>query len=203
MKKDVIVIGAGGHGKVVADIVLSSADNLLGFLDDFACGEVMGYEVLGRTDDYTKYPNAYFVIAMGSNEMRRSVSERLKGVNWYTAIHPSAVVSQNDVTIGNGTVVMACAVINPGASIGEFDIINTGCVIEHDNRIGDFTHISPNATLCGTVSVGDMCHIGASAVVKNNISICSNVTVGAAAAVVKDITSEGTYIGVPAVRRLK
>ena len=193
MCKSVVIIGAGGHARVVADIVKKSGDKVAGFLDDFNTGK----NILGKISDCESFSDNYFVIAIGSNEVRRRICEKYGSLKYYTAIHPNAVISEN-VTIGIGTVVMANAVINSGAVIGMHSIINTASVIEHDNTLGDFVHVSPSAALCGTVTVGDGTHIGAGAVVKNNISICADCTIGCGAAVVKDITKPGVYAGVPA-----
>ena len=197
MSDGIIILGAGGHAKVIADIVLSRGEKLIGFLDDNASGEVLGYPILGKIADSTRYAESCsFIIGIGSNETRKRIAETYK-LNWHTAAHPRAVIAR-DVHIGEGTVVMAGAVINPSSVIGRHCIINTSAVVEHDNNIGDYTHISPHATLCGTVSVGERTHIGAGATVKNNISICSGCVIGAGAVVVKDVAISGTYIGVPA-----
>lgn len=201
--KDVIIIGAGGHAKVIADIVGCRGDRLLGFLDDGACkNEVAGYPVMGKIESYVNYPQAEFVIGIGNAAARRRIAGELEGVRWYTAIHPAAVVSSMDVTVGAGTVVMANAVIGPGAVIGAHCIVNTAAVVEHDNRIGDFAHISVGAKLAGTVSVGEETWVGIGAAVSNNVSICGGCMIGAGAVVVKAITEPGTYVGVPA-RRIK
>lgn len=195
------MIGAGGHGKVIADIVLSEGHRLLGFLDDSRVGQTcLGFPVLGGTKDYVNYPNAEFIIAIGNAAVREQIANSMTGVTWHTAIHPSAVISHYDVTIGEGTVVMANAVINPGASIGRHCIVNTAAVVEHDNRIADFVHISVGARLSGTVTVGKATWIGVGAAVKNNTTICGGCMIGAGAVVVKDIEETGTYIGVPARR---
>ncbi len=187
-----MIIGASGHGKVIADIIKKSGDEVIGFLDDDTTKPV-----LGRVCDCEKYADEYFVIAIGSNKIRKRIAEKYSDLKYYTAIHPTAVIGEN-VSIGEGTVVMANAVINPSAVIGKHCIINTGAVIEHDNELKDYVHVSPKAALCGTVKVGEETHIGAGAVVRNNISVCGNVVVGAGAAVVKDIEKRGTYVGVPA-----
>lgn len=202
MNRKVIIIGASGHGKVIADIVLKKHDCLVGFLDDGIekNTEILGYKVLGKTEDALKYHDCEFAIGIGSNEIRHKIASQYP-LNWYTAIHPSAQIGMN-VHIDEGTVVMANAVINSCSKIGKHCIINTCSIVEHDNVIEDFVHISPHATLCGTVFIGEMSHIGANATIKNNIHIISNCRVGAGCVVVKDITKEGTYIGVPA-RRMK
>ena len=192
MCKNVIIIGAGGHGKVIADIVRKSNDNFIGFLDDDLSKE----NVIGRVSECTKYQDCYFVIGIGNNKIRKKIAEEYPELKYYTAIHPAAILSTN-VKIGKGTVIMANAVINDSSEIGSYCIINTASVVEHDNCIEDYVHISPNATLCGTVKVGKETHIGAGAIIKNNISICGNVVVGIGAAIVKDIDESGTYVGVP------
>lgn len=204
MSEQVIVIGAGGHGKVVADIVLCRGDELLGFLDDNEGlpAEVAGIPVLGGISRCKDYPDASFVIAIGSSAIREKIARRLEGVRWYTAIHPAAVVSKLNTQIGAGSVVMANAVVNPSAHIGKHCIINTAAVVEHDNRIGDFGHLSVGAKLGGTVSIGDHTWIGIGAVVSNNISICDCCMIGAGAVVVHDIKESGTYVGIPA-RKIK
>ncbi len=204
MSSKVIVIGAGGHGKVVADIVRCSGDGLLGFLDDTHLpGEmVCGIPVLGGVKDYVNHPEASFVIGIGSAAARRKISKMLEGVRWYTAIHPSAVISDMDTQIGEGTVIMAGAVVNPCAHIGKHCIVNTGASVDHDNRIGSYTHISVGARLAGMVTVGKNVWIGIGAVVSNGLSICDDCMIGAGAVVVRNIQEPGIYVGVPG-RKIK
>ena len=199
MAQQVIVIGAGGHGKVVADIVLRSGHTLLGFLDDSqAVSPVAGIPMLGTVDCYARYPQASFVLAIGSAAARQTLSRKLTGVNWLTAIHPSAVISPLNVTIGPGSVIGANAVVNPGASIGSHCIINTGAIVEHDNKIGDFCHISVGAKLGGGVCIGDSTWVGIGVTVSNHLCICGNCTIGAGAVVIRNIRESGTYVGIPA-----
>lgn len=198
MKNDLIIIGAGGHAKVIADMALKLNYNILGFLDDNQTGEVLGYPILGKVCEAVNY-SALYVIAIGNNVIRKKIAEQYK-IEYVTLIHPSAQIGL-EVEIGKGTIVMTNAVINSNSRIGNHSIINTAAIVEHDNIIGDYVHISPNATLCGTVKIGDGAHIGAGAVVKNNITIAENVTVGIGAAVVKNIEESGVYIGVP-VRKI-
>lgn len=204
MKNQVIVIGAGGHGKVIADIVRSSGDTVLGFLDDSLNPpeSVCGIPVLGKTENYANYPDAQFVIAIGNGSVRRQIALRLDGVKWYTAIHPSATVSSMGTSVGEGTVIMAGAVVNPCAVIGRHCIINTKASVDHDNRIGDYTHISVGATLAGTVTVGNTVWVGAGAVISNNLSVCDGCMIGTGAVVIRSIEETGTYVGVPA-RKIK
>lgn len=190
MNKNVIVIGAGGHGKVIADIIVANKDHFIGYLDDD-----LTKSVLGAINDYSKYDNCEFVIGIGNNETRKKISSL--PIKWYSAIHPSAVISPSAI-IGEGTVVMPNAVINADAVIGKHCIINTGAIIEHDDAINDYAHISVGAKLGGTVTIGRQSMIGIGATVKNNITIQENAIIGAGAVVVKNVEKSGTYIGVPA-----
>ncbi len=197
-----IIIGAGGHGKVVADLALKNRYRDICFLDDSVKGEYIGFPVIGTVSDIMKYNDGKtdFLIGIGSNSVRKRIVEKYS-VNWITLIHPSAQIGLN-VTVGKGSVVMAGAVINACATVGEHCIINTAAVVEHDNIIGNFAHISPAAALGGTVRVGEETHIGIGAAVINNIDICDRAVVGGGAVVVKNIDCPGTYVGVPA-RKIK
>ena len=204
MNEQVVVIGASGHGKVVADIVLSCGDTLLGFLDDNEAlpTEIGGFPVLGKVADYPTFLDASFVIAIGNCAIREKIAHRLDGVHWYTAIHPAAVVSRLNTQIGAGSVVMANAVVNPSARIGKHCIINTSAVVEHDNRIEDYAHVSVGAKLGGTVCIGSHTWVGIGATVSNNVSVCDHCMIGAGTVVIHDIKESGTYVGVPA-RKIK
>ena len=192
MPKRVIVIGASGHGRVIADIIRAAHDEFVGFLDD----DITLNNTLGTVSDYKQF-DAEFVIGIGDAAIRKKLSEL--DCKWYTAIHPSAVVSTN-VVIGEGSVVMPNAVINSGATIGKHCIINTSAVVEHDNCLQDFVHVSVGVKLGGTVSIGTSAWIGIGAVVSNNVNICGDCVIGAGAVVVKNIEEKGTYVGVPARR---
>ena len=203
MRKKVVIIGAGGHAKVIADIIEKSGDEIVGFLDDnkeIRTTIIKEYKVIGDLNNrfamaVTK-ENLEFIIAIGDNKKREEISHS-PNLKFYTAIHPSAQIGL-DVEIQEGTVIMANACINSSAKIGKHCIINTGAIIEHDNIIEDFVHISPNVALGGTVKIGKSTHVGIGSTIKNNITICENCKIGAGAVVVKDIEKEGTYIGVPA-----
>ena len=199
MNENVIVIGAGGHGKVIADIIKKSGDMVSGFLDDnpSLSDTFMGYPILGSTDVFEDFKKCQFVIAIGDAVIREKITEKLDGVKWYTAIHPSSVISDIGVSIGEGTVIMANVVINTGTIIGKHCIINSGAIIEHDNKIDDFVHVSVGAKLAGTVTIGKGTWIGIGVSVSNNISICADCMVGAGGVVIRNIEKEGTYVGVP------
>jgi sugar O-acyltransferase (sialic acid O-acetyltransferase NeuD family) len=198
MNNRLVIVGAGGHGGVVADNALKNGYTDICFVDDGNAAECLGFPVIGKVADLPLLNDGKtdFVLAIGNNGVRKNLAEQYD-VNWVSLIHPSAIIGERSV-IGKGTVVMARAVVNPNASVGDHSIINTGAVVEHDNRIGNFVHLSPNIALGGTVQVGDLTHVGIGVVVKNNITICENCIIGAGAVVVKNIEKSGTYIGVPA-----
>lgn len=200
MSESIVLIGGSGHAKVVIDCIRASGGQVFGILDDGipAGTQILGVPVLGVTAAWPEFQDHPFLIAIGSNRVRRMLAEKM-AVRWATVIHPRATVSPY-AQLGEGTVVMPHAVINACATVGKHCIINTGAVAEHDNLLGDYVHLSPNAALGGTVTVGAGTHIGIGACVRNNIRICEGCTVGAGAAVVRDITVPGTYVGIPAGR---
>ena len=205
MKDKLIIIGASGHGKVVADIAIKMNKwQSIAFLDDDESIKTsMGLEVIGKTADaFTYKDEADFFVAIGNNAVRERVQVKLieQGLNVLSLIHPSAVIG-TDVEIGIGTAVMAGVVINSSTRIGKGCIINTSASLDHDNVIEDYVHISPGVNIAGTVKVGKGSWIGIGSVISNNVNICSGCKVGAGAVVVKDITEPGTYVGIP-VRKI-
>lgn len=205
MPKDVIIIGAGGHAKVIADIITKSNDNIIGFLDDnLSLQEKKIYldkKVIGTTKDIDKYKEYYFVIGIGNNNIRENIAND-HDLKWYTAIHPSAIIA-NEVSIEEGSVIMAGSIINTGTKIGKHCIINTKSSLDHDNIIENYVHISPGATLAGTVNIKEKTWICAGATIINNITIAKNNIIGAGSVVIKDINKEDSiYVGVPA-RKIK
>lgn len=150
-------------------------------------------------DEYRKYINmAEFIIAIGNANIRERIGNRISDAIWYTALHPSAVISGIDVKIGEGTAVMANTVINSGSRIGKHCIVNSGAIVEHDNHLDNYVHISVSARLGGAVWVGKAARIGIGSSISNNVNICGGCMIGAGAVVVKDIREPGTYVSVPA-----
>lgn len=201
MKKELLIIGASGHGKVVADIALrlNKWENI-SFLDDnTSLKTVMGLPVIGRSRDAYKYIDKFeIVVAIGNNHIRKKIQDGLtiKGGVLATLVHPSAIISAG-VDIGVGSVIMAGVVVNPCTEIGQGCIVNTSSSLDHDNDLDDYVHISPGVHLSGNVKVGNCTWIGVGATVSNNISICDDCVIGAGGVVVKDIKTSGTYMGVP------
>jgi sugar O-acyltransferase (sialic acid O-acetyltransferase NeuD family) len=198
-----IIIGAGGHGKVVADIALNMGYTDIAFIDDKATGDCMGFPILGPCSAINTLDSEScdFIIAVGNNSVREKIASEYD-VGYVSLIHPTAQIGM-DVTVGVGTVVMAGAIINSCATVGNHCIINTRAVIEHDNIIRDYAHVSPGATLGGTVCVGKKTHVGIGATVKNNITICDCCTICAGAVVTRSITDPDVYVGIPAKKLIK
>lgn len=194
------IIGASGHGRVVADIAVRNGYRDIVFLDDdeniHECG---GYPVVGKSSA-AQIIDADVIVGIGVASVRKRIQESVSEEKMITLIHPDAVVAR-DVVIGVGTVVMAGAVINPGARIGKGCIINTCSSVDHDCEVDDYVHIAVGSHLCGTVTVGEGTWIGAGATVSNNLFICPECMIGAGAVVVNDIQESGTYIGIPARRK--
>ena len=190
-----IIIGASGHGKVVADIAALIGYKDIVFLDDDEnIKECAGYPVIGKS---TEAPDGEVFVAVGNAETRKRLMEFYKSRIQPVLIHPSAVVAES-VEVAAGSVVMAGAVINPGVKIGKGCIINTSSSVDHDCVVEEFCHVSVGAHLSGTVVVGTGTWIGTGATVINNVNICGGCIIGAGAVVIKDINEPGTYVGVPA-----
>ncbi len=195
-----IIFGASGHGKVVADIAEKKGYDEICFLDIDASIQQCGkYKVYERPDQITRLQDKELFVAIGNAMIRqRIMNDWIKqGYRFATLIHPDAIVA-DDVEIGEGSVVMAGVVINSNACIGKGCIINTCSSVDHDCIVEDYSHISVGAHLAGTVHVGERSWVGIGAVVSNNLTICSDCMIGAGAVVVKDIVDPGTYVGVPA-----
>jgi sugar O-acyltransferase (sialic acid O-acetyltransferase NeuD family) len=203
--KIIYVYGAGGHGKVVADVLRAAKHPPAGFLDDAACRcevSLVGLPVLDARQWMTRIQESHRIgvaLGIGDNQARREVADlcRCYGVEILTAVHPSSVLSPA-ATIGAGTVVMPLTVINADAHLGAGVIINTGTVIEHDCVVDEYAHISPNAVLGGGVHVGSFSHLGLGVAVLPGVSIGSRSIIGAGAVVVRDIPDDVVAMGVPA-----
>ncbi|QGX64681.1 acetyltransferase [Bacillus sp. ms-22] len=200
------LIGAGGHSKVIQDLIFSHPDySLCTVLDDQFAQAVTQSGILYAPISMSQMlreemPHTKWLIAIGQNEMRQMIKERLsfKDTAFATLIHPDAVISPSS-KIGRGTVVMTKAVVQADAVIGEHAIINTGSIVEHDCLLGAFVHLSPGAVLTGCVSAREGAHIGAGAVVTPGTSIGSWSIIGAGAAVTRDIHDQKVAVGVPAI----
>jgi UDP-perosamine 4-acetyltransferase len=207
VNRAVLIIGAGGHGKVVADALLALGCEILGFadVDRQRWGErVLGKAVLGGDDvldgrDPASVWLANGVGSTGSTDVRRDLYSRLRGrgYSFATIVHPRATVA-GSASLGMGAQIMAGAVVQADARIGDNVIVNTGALIDHDCKIGAHTHIAPGCVLSGMTVVGDECHIGVGAVIRQGVTLGARTVVGAGAVVVADFDGRGTLAGIPA-----
>ena len=204
--RPLVVVGSGGHGRVVVDAARAAGRAVVGFSDaDPALrGEtVLGVAVLATTVDETvalcRAEGAEVVLAVGDNRRRASLHDELagRGVDLGSVLHPTAVIAAS-ASLGRGTVVFAGVIVNAGAMIGEDVILNTGARVDHDARIGAHAHLSPGVTLGGTVTVGEGAHLGVGVSVRNDTTIGAWTTVGVGAAVVADLPAGVVAHGVPA-----
>lgn len=205
MQRHLLIIGGGGHAKVVVDLARrTGAWRIAGVLDDapsLVGTTVLGCPILGGTErlqDFTG-DGVAFVVGIGSNAVRQQLQEKAAAAGLPAAVlvHPTAIVAESAV-IGPGAVVMAGAVVNADARIGEGVIVNTGAVVDHDCCLGAFCHIAPGATLCGEVTIGARSLVGVGASVVPGVAIGDDCVVAAGAAVVRPVSSRSRVAGVPA-----
>jgi sugar O-acyltransferase (sialic acid O-acetyltransferase NeuD family) len=209
----VIVIGAGGHGIVVADALQRAGREVIGFVDaDPAThGQTrLGLPVLGGDGALARFrePSVHLANGLGglgraagpTQGTRRSlVQQRMQADGWHfvDVRHPDSVVSAH-ATLEPSAQVLAGAVVQPGARVGGGAIVNTRAVVEHDCVVSAFSHVAPGAVMCGNVCVGEQAHVGAGAVVRQGLRIGDRAIVAAGAAVVRDVPADTIVAGVPA-----
>lgn len=205
-KDKLVVFGAGGHAKVVIDIIEQQGSyEITGLLDDdpkYQGQRVFGYPVLGTRADLPVLISAqlhHAVVAIGDNTDRAAVARHLDQLGWRlaSAVHPRASIGRG-VNIGPGSVVMAGCVVNADAYLGAQVIVNTGATVDHDCRIEDNVHIAPGCHLCGNVGVGRGSLLGAGATVTPGVRIGSKAIVGAGSTVIHDVADEARVSGSPA-----
>lgn len=205
-KKGLIIVGAGGHAKVVISTALATSKKIYGFLDDNPAlqGKTLsGYPILGGTDLLHAHDVTSGIFGLGSNAKRKYVVHSERAFDrWETLIHPTAFIHPS-ATIGKGTVIFAGAIIQPDVKIGEHCIINTGATIDHDCIIGDYVHLAPGVHLAGGVRIGEGSFLGIASAVVQEIKIGDWVTVAAGGIVVNDIAAQKTVMGIPAKERAK
>ncbi|HEX7387956.1 MAG TPA: acetyltransferase [Castellaniella sp.] len=201
-KRTLGILGASGHGKVVAEVALAAGWEQVLFFDDAPDKtKIARWPVRGNQDVLIGLVQELggVVVAIGNNSVRSRKLRQLQalGVPVVSLVHPAAVVSPS-ASLGSGTVVMAGVVVNADAKVGQGSILNTACTVDHDCVLGDAVHVSPGAHLAGGVHVGDSSWVGIGAVVRQGVNIGPRVVVGAGAAVVSDVTDGLTVVGVPA-----
>jgi sugar O-acyltransferase (sialic acid O-acetyltransferase NeuD family) len=196
MENKLYLYGASGHGKVIVDILKSNNETIEAILDDFSKLKILfGIPVL-NSKDIDDLSGQKLIVSIGDNLIRKKVVQGLNNVAFHIAIHPKAVLSSFS-EIGEGTVVMAGAIVNPDTMIGKHCIINTGVIIEHDCVIRDYVHISPNTALAGAVTIHEGAHIGIGVSVIQGITIGQWAIVGAGAVIIEDVPDFAVVVGNP------
>jgi sugar O-acyltransferase (sialic acid O-acetyltransferase NeuD family) len=201
--KKLAIVGASGHGKVVADLAEVIGFNVTFIDDDYPnIKSNEHWPIAGDLDFLLQNPKLYdqVIVAVGNNRVRNTLCIKLinKGMKLATLIHPSATISKYSV-IGVGCVIFANAVVNAFARVGDNCIINTGAIVEHDCVIGNVTHLSPNVALAGGTKIGDFSWLGLGSVTKQLVEIGDNTTIGANSTVITNIPSSVIAVGTPAV----
>jgi UDP-perosamine 4-acetyltransferase len=199
----IAVVGAGGHGKAVADaIIASDRHDLAGFFDDDSPRwGTMHFDlpVLGPAMDWQSHRIDALIVAIGDNTERKRQFEALNaaGASFASVVHPCAVLAKG-VALGEGTVVLANAVLNPDVRIGENCILNTAASVDHDCIVGPHCHLAPGARVTGEVHIGEGVFAGAGAIIVPGLSIGNWTTIAAGAVVVRDAPACTRLAGVPA-----
>lgn len=207
MTMSVLVLGAGGHAKVLIEALLHSGAMIAGITDPNTAlkgSELLGVPVIGSDDAVDAFPPSEILLANGLGSVGLPTGRiqlfdrfRKRGYGFATIIHPSAVVA-SDAEMGEGVQIMAGSVIQPGCRIGCNAIVNTRASVDHDCKIGNHAHIAPGVTLSGGVIVGEAAHIGTGATVIQGIGIGSYSLIGAGSVVIEDIRERVSAVGVPA-----
>ncbi|QQR59924.1 MAG: acetyltransferase [Candidatus Melainabacteria bacterium] len=197
MKEAVVIFGAGGHAKVVKDVLELSNWRIVAYVDTFT--EVEELEGIPVYSDTSKLAPQKFIVAIGNNTVRQKCFLSLTQLGWQpiTAIHPSAIIAKT-ATIGSGTVVMPGCIVNSDSRIGQNCIINSKALIEHDCVIGDHVHIAPGATLGGSCEVGIGCLVGIGATLLPQKMMKERSILGAGAVLIKNLEADKVAYGIPA-----
>jgi sugar O-acyltransferase (sialic acid O-acetyltransferase NeuD family) len=205
-KDDLIIIGSGGHARVVIDTAEQSGFNILGIIDiNYKNNDekIIGYEVIGNFTALSKFlPNkTSVIIALGDSQLRsKFFYDCLKqGYNLPSIIHPTAIISKH-VKIGKSVFINAGVIINSEVDIGDNSIINTGAIIDHECNIGKHCHIGPGVKVAGRVHIGEHTFVGLGSTIIDKITIGDNVMIGAGSVIIRDIESDSTVVGIPGKR---
>lgn len=202
-----LVLGAGGHGRVVLDILVQTRRfDVVGFLDnnpDILNRRIDGIPVRGSIDDLARVAAECevdgIVIAIGDNGTRRGLARRAEqlGIELLSAVHPSATIAYN-ATIGRNVVIAAGAIVCANCQIGDSVILNTGCIIDHQTMIGEGTHICPGVRIAGRVKVEPGVFVGLGATIVPKVTLGCEAIIGAGSVVLEDVPALATVVGVPA-----
>ena len=193
----IYLYGAGGHAKVILEILQAQQVHDVAVIDETKEGMLLDIPIVGTSVPENVTSADSLIIAIGNNSFRKHISATNSGLKYTTAIHPSSNISPRTI-MGEGTAVMAGVSINADTMVGRHCILNTNCSVDHDCKIDDFVHISPNAALAGNVNVGEGTHVGISACVIQGIKIGKWAIVGAGAVVIDDVPDYAVVVGNPA-----
>jgi sugar O-acyltransferase (sialic acid O-acetyltransferase NeuD family) len=203
MEKSLVIIGAGGHSRVVVDTATALGLSIHGIIDINYAGQeekIIGAPIIGGPDVISSLQlDAHvFAFGIGDNMTRKEHMESLVKLNCeiITLVHPSAIVSKSEVEIGVGSFINAGSIINACAKLGKGTIINSGAIVEHECVLGDFVHIAPNASIAGRVKIGANSFIGMGSCVIPETEIGSGVVVGANATITKNLASNSKVVGI-------
>jgi sugar O-acyltransferase (sialic acid O-acetyltransferase NeuD family) len=205
--KSILIFGAGGHAKVIVDIIEKQGKyNIAGFVDNYCSKNtvIMGYTVIGDDSSLKDIVSSYEicggVIGIGDNSIRSRVRDQIikaiPNFEFINCIHPKSILGK-DVTLGDGNVVMAGAIINSSTKINNHCILNTNSSIDHDGLMSDFSSMAPNSTAGGSVIIGDYSAIGIGANIFDSIKIGCNCIVGGGSLVCNDTKDDSIYYGSP------
>lgn len=207
MNLPVIVLGAGGHAKVLLDTLRACSIDVIGVTDSNpakAGTAVQNVKILGTDSALREFPPSAVTLvngigSVGLTDARRALFDKFKrlGYAFANVIHPTAVIAPT-ARLGEGVQVMAGGIVQPDCEIGKDSIINTGASVDHDCRIGAHVHIAPGVTLSGGVEVGDNVHIGTGSTVMHGVRIGADSIIGVGAVVINDVPPRTTVAGVPA-----
>jgi len=202
-----LILGCGGHGRVVLDILVNAAKyEVAGFVDsnpEMVGRRIDGIKVVGLPDDLPRLRAEFdahaAIVAIGDNGVRRAFGDRLEalGFELINAVHPSANVARN-VSLGKNIAIAAGALVCAHGQIGDAVILNTGCIVDHETMIGTATHVCPGARIAGRVTVESGAFVGIGATIIQSVRVGYEARIGAGAVVIKDVAPMSTVVGVPA-----
>jgi sugar O-acyltransferase (sialic acid O-acetyltransferase NeuD family) len=195
--KTIAIFGAGGHTKVIIDLILElNQYTIVGIYDDNKEGSFEDIPIIGKINGNVNINYDEYIIGIGNDNIRKKIYKQFLNLRWAVLIHPRSIVSKSTM-IDNGTVVFAGAVIQTGVKIGKQCIINTNCNIDHETIIRDFSSICPGVTICGNVSIGELTFIGANSTIIQGKIIGEKCMVGAGTVVIRNVDDNSKIVGNP------
>jgi len=210
MSKPIIILGGGGHAKVLFDSMKQLSQTIVAIsVPDGVCSEIKGVEIISDDNLLLDFPPSDVKLVNGVGGVtvpyaRKKIFDffKSKGYTFETVVHPSAIIA-SDAIISEGVQIMAGAVIQTGVSLGMNTIINTRAIVDHNSCIGAHVHVAPGVTICGSVLLEDLVHVGAGATILQGMRIGAGSLVGASALVNRPVGNGVQVLGIPAKERPK